>query len=223
MLFISKKVTDKDFLAFIRKSEINLVDQPMISFAAKEFSCPKENFEVIFFTSPRSARFYLDQCSIGEAVEITTIGKVTSEYLEAKGYKVKFTGINSGHPEKVSKEFEAFVAGRKVLFPQSNYSHNSMQKRLFKDQITDLIVYDTELTPISLKVKPSVLVFTSPTNVKSFLQLNKIETDQKIIAWGKTTSAFLNKNNLKADYTLEYSSFAELQEVLEKQFYPSHK
>ncbi|HZH87298.1 MAG TPA: uroporphyrinogen-III synthase [Brumimicrobium sp.] len=216
MLFISKTVSDEAFLAFVKKKKINLIDQPMISFVAEDFNCPKEDFEVVFFTSPRSAGFYLEQCKIKETVSIATIGKVTSEFVESKGYKVDFTGINSGNPEKVSKEFEAFVAGRKVLFPQSNYSHQSMQKRLYKGQITDLIVYNTELTPVKLEIKPAVLVFTSPSNVKSFLQLNKVDGDQKIIAWGKTTAAFLNKNNLNADFTLEYSSFDELHEILEK-------
>lgn len=223
MLFISKKVTDESFLAFVKSAEINLIDQPMISFVAEEFSCPKENFEVVFFTSPRSAGFYLDQCKVSDTVAIATIGKSTSEYVESRGYKVDFTGITSGNPEKVSKEFEAFTAGRKVLFPQSNYSHQSMQKRLYEGQITDLIVYKTALTPIQLEVKPEVLVFTSPSNLTSFLQLNKVDPSQKIIAWGKTTESFLHKNNLKADFTLEYSSFEELQDLLEKHFYSIRK
>lgn len=223
MLFISKNVTDESFLAFVKRAEINLIDQPMISFVAEEFSCPKEDVEVVFFTSPRSARFYLDQCKVPSRIDIATIGKSTSEYVESRGYKVCFTGITSGNPEEVSKAFETFVAGRKVLFPQSNHSHQSMQKKLYAGQITNLIVYKTILTPIHLNAKPSVLVFTSPTNLTSFLQLNKVDKEQKIIAWGKTTESFLYKNNLKADYTLEYSSFEELQEVLEEHFYFNSK
>jgi len=219
MLFISKKVTNTDFLAFVEKKGINLIDQPMISFVAEQFDCPKEIYQVVFFTSPRSAGFYLDQCDIPDDVEIATIGKSTSEYVESRGYKVSFTGVTSGNPAKVSAEFKVFAEGRKVLFPQSNYSHQSMQKRLYEGQITDLIVYKTELTPVQLKIKPNILVFTSPTNLNSFLQVNKVEDHQKIIAWGKTTESFLSDNNLKADYTLEYSSFEELQEILEENFY----
>lgn len=223
MLFISKKVTDKDFLSFVKDADINMIDQPMISFVAEPFDCPKEEYEVVFFTSPRSAGFYLDQCTIPKSVVIATIGRATSDYVESRGYSVDFTGITSGNPTKVSADFSVFVAGRKVLFPQSNYSHQSMQKRLYEGQITDLIVYKTALTPVKLDIKPSVLVFTSPTNLNSFLSLNTIDENQKIIAWGKTTESFLHKNNLKADFTLEYSSFGELQEVLEKHFYTNCK
>ncbi len=223
MLFISKEVTQPEFIAYAKAAEINMVDTSMISFVEVPFKCPNQEYEVIFFTSPRSAKFYMDRCLIPSNVEIATIGKVTSEFVEARGHIVAFTGVTSGVPALVSKEFKSFVKGRKVLFPQSNYSHRSMQDRLVDHQITDLVVYETALTPIQLKEKPSVLVFTSPTNLESFLQLNEVSADQKIIAWGKTTESFLNKKGIKADFTLRYSSFDELKEVLEEHFYPIHK
>lgn len=223
MLFISKKVTQPEFLAYAEAAEIKMINTSMISFVGVPFECPTHDYEVIFFTSPRSAKFFLDKCSISERVEIATIGKVTTEFVEAQGYKVAFTGVTSGVPALVSKEFKTFVKGRKVLFPQSNYSHRSMQERLGDQQITDLVVYETALTPIQLNQKPNVLVFTSPTNLASFLQLNTISEDQKVIAWGKTTEAFLNKNGIKADFTLEYSSFDELKDILEEHFYPIRK
>lgn len=223
MLFISKKVTQPEFLAYVKAAEINMVDSSMISFVEVPFECPQPDYEVIFFTSPRSAEFFLNRCEIPRGVQIATIGKVTSDFVESKGYSVSFTGVTSGVPALVSVEFKTFVKGRKVLFPQSNYSHRSMQERLVNQQITDLIVYETALTPKLLKEKPSVLVFTSPTNAESFLQLNEVSADQKVIAWGKTTEGFLDKNGIKADFTLVYSSFDELKEILEKHLYPIQK
>lgn len=216
MLFISKKVTQPEFLNYVETAEIDMQDTSMISFVEVPFDCPKEDYKIVFFTSPRSAKFFLDRCALNEKVEIATIGKSTSSYVEERGYKVHFTGVTSGIPALVSEEFKAFVKGRKVLFPQSNYSHRSMQERLTEYQITDLVVYETALTPTKLERKPSILVFTSPTNVESFLKLNTISEGQKTIAWGKTTEAFLDKNGVKADFTLKYSSFDELQEVLKQ-------
>ena len=152
-------------------------------------------------------------------MEIATIGKVTSEYVESRGYKVNFTGVASGVPTLVSKDFKKFVNGRKVLFPQSNYSHRSMQNRLIEYQIIDLIVYQTVFKPVQLQNEPSILVFTSPTNAASFLQLNSIQPHQKVIAWGKTTEGFLAQQGIKSDFTLFYSSFTELKEVLKKNFF----
>src|SRR5690554_6817156 len=130
MLFISKKVVQSAFLEYVKTAEIKLTDIPMISFVEVPFECPKEGYDVVFFTSPRSAKFYLERCSLSPEVDIATIGKSTSKYVKSIGYQPKFTGVTSGVPTLVSKEFKIFVKGRKVLFPQSNYSHRSMQDRL---------------------------------------------------------------------------------------------
>lgn len=223
MLFISKKVTQPEFIAYAELAEIEMIDTSMISFVEVPFECPQESYDVVFFTSPRSAKFYLNRCKLASNTEIATIGKVTSDFVTSLGYEVSFTGVTSGIPALVSKEFAAFVGQRKVLFPQSNYSQKSMQESIANNQITDLVVYKTALTPVRLKEKPSVLVFTSPTNVESFLQLNSITPEQKVIAWGKTTEGFLAKNGIEANFTLDYSSFDELKTVLEKHFYPIDK
>lgn len=223
MLFISKKVTPPDFLAYARVAEIKMIDTSMISFVEVPFECPENDFDVVFFTSPRSAKFFLEKCSLSKTVDIATIGKVTTDFVVSQGFEVAFTGDTSGIPSKVSEEFEIFVNGRNVLFPQSNYSQRSMQARLSNHQITNLVVYETALTPIELQEKPNVLVFTSPTNVESFLQLNSITEDQKVIAWGKTTEAFLKKKGINTDFTLKYSSFEELQDLLQQHFYPIRK
>lgn len=219
MLFISKEVVKPAFLEYVKAAEINLTDIPMISFVEVPFECPQEEYEVVFFTSPRSAKFYLNRCKLSSEIDIATIGKSTSKFVESKGYHPKFTGVTSGVPALVSEEFKEFVNGRKVLFPQSNYSHRSMQNRLVEHQITDLVVYKTALIPVELQEEPKVLVFTSPTNVESFLQLNSIKKHQKVIAWGKTTEGFLAQKGVQSDHTLRYSSFEELKEVLEENYY----
>src|SRR5690554_7069809 len=94
----------------------------MILFVAEPFDCPKEEYEVVFFTSPRSAGFYLDQCTIPKSVDIATIGRATSDYVASRGYSVDFTGITSGNPAKVSADFSVFVAGRKVLRSEEHTS-----------------------------------------------------------------------------------------------------
>ena len=217
-LFVSKNVTHPTFLRFIENNHIDLIDQSMIDFEAVNFDCPKEDYKVVFFTSPRSASFFLQQCKVPELVNIATIGASTSEFVESKGYKVDFTGETSGEPDVVAELLKVFVKDKKVLFPQSNHSHRSMQKALDKDQIVNLIVYTTVLTPVRLEVEPDVLVFTSPTNVSSFLIENKIKKGQKIIAWGTTTESYLNQEGFTADFTLKYSSFEELTDLLSQHF-----
>lgn len=214
-VFVSKKVINTAFLRFVEQYHIDLIDLPMIDFKAVDFNCPKEDYEVVFFTSPRSAQFFLQQCDVNELVNIATIGASTTKFVTSRGYDVDFTGESSGKPEVVAKEFKAFVEDRKVLFPQSNHSHQSMQKALGNKQIVNLVVYKTVLVPAALSVQPDVFVFTSPTNVRSFLMENEIKKDQHVIAWGETTKGYLNQEGIHVDFTLEYSSFEELAEYLQ--------
>jgi len=216
MLFISKKVVNQSFIDFISKNNIEMVDQSLIDFEAIDFKCPShDRFEIVFFTSPRSVYFYLSQCGLSADHQIATIGESTAEYIREKGHSVDFYTANSGHPDKVGKEFSAFANGKTVLFPQSNRSHRSMQKQLDHHQILDLLVYTTVLQPQQLNVSPTILAFTSPTNAESYLLKNKIDKNQLVIAWGKTTASFLKAAGISSNHVLKTASFEELQRVLE--------
>ncbi|MBM3419162.1 MAG: hypothetical protein FJY17_09635 [Bacteroidetes bacterium] len=67
------------------------------------------------------------------------------------------------------------------------------------------------------KVIPSVsiYIFTSPSNVKSFLANNIIHANARIIAWGSSTKEFLNANNIKVNDCLTSGHENELIQILE--------
>ena len=59
--------------------------------------------------------------------------------------------------------------------------------------VTELIVYDTRLTPVKLNNQPDAILFFSPTAVKSFFSMNELISRTKIICHGKTTAAALKQ------------------------------
>lgn len=215
-LFISKKIEDPLFIEFCKRKNWNLIDKAMIRFRDLNFLSPlPENYDIIFFSSKRSVDFFLAKITPEKRHIIACIGESTAKALEKWDLKPSFVGKKSGHPETVAKQFKTFVEERKVLFPQSNISNQSMQKQLVKDQVVNLIVYETFLLPSKLDINPAILVFTSPSNVNAFLQMNKIDTQhQKIIAWGTTTADYLTQSNILPSAVLKKSSFEELVEVL---------
>lgn len=218
VLFVSKKVANERLLKFLKKRNVELVDRSMISFKKIDFDCPRnDEYETIFFSSPRSVHYFLEQCKINDKAEVGCIGRSTQSTLKKFGITPDFVGQKSGDPLEVSKHFKAFTRDKRVLFPQSNRSHRSMQKQLNRENTINLIVYHTILTSFKLSKNPNVLVFTSPSNCEAFLQSNKISRNQKIIAWGTTTNQFLNVQGIKADHVLETSSFDELTKLLENQ------
>ena len=217
-LFISKKITDNSFLSFCKEKELTLLDEPMISFKPIPFEAPKNSaYDAIFFSSKRSVNFFFAQVTPSSKHFIGSIGKVTAKAISDWGYKVDFIGENSGNPSSVAKLFKKTVGDKTILFPQSNISNRSIQQELDDNQVLDIVVYETFLLPRKLNVEPSVLVFTSPSNISGYLQFNTINMDkQQVIAWGNTTAKFMKKNNITPTCILTDSSIQELQEHIKQ-------
>lgn len=104
---------------------------------------------------------------------------VASEFCQ-----LSFTG--SGSPSQVAIQFKKELASESVCFPISDVSHRTVQKGLNPDQVTDVIAYSTVKAPTSVRTCNTYL-FTSPSNVDAFLELNTIPPDSKVIAIGPTT------------------------------------
>jgi uroporphyrinogen-III synthase len=60
-------------------------------------------------------------------------------------------------------------------------------------ELNEVIVYTTLLKPVKLKEAPEIILFFSPTAVKSFFSMNEISTGTTLIAMGTTTAAALKK------------------------------
>jgi uroporphyrinogen-III synthase len=60
-------------------------------------------------------------------------------------------------------------------------------------ELNELIVYDTRLKPVKLKKPPEIILFFSPTAVKSFFSMNEIASGTTVIAMGTTTAAAIKQ------------------------------
>jgi uroporphyrinogen-III synthase len=56
-------------------------------------------------------------------------------------------------------------------------------------ELIELIVYDTLLNPVKLEEIPEIILFFSPTAVRSFFSVNDISSGTTVIAMGTTTAA----------------------------------
>jgi len=59
-------------------------------------------------------------------------------------------------------------------------------------ELTELIVYDTGLTPRQIADQPDAILFFSPTAVRSYFSINKLSAETAVFVIGKTTAAALN-------------------------------
>ena len=59
--------------------------------------------------------------------------------------------------------------------------------------LSELVVYDTRLKPVKLKEPPEIILFFSPSAVRSFFMMNEISSGTTVIAMGTTTAAALKE------------------------------
>jgi uroporphyrinogen-III synthase len=59
--------------------------------------------------------------------------------------------------------------------------------------LKELIVYDTLLTPRPIDDAPDIVLFFSPTAVRSFFSINELSSETTVFAMGETTASELKK------------------------------
>ena len=157
--------------------------------------------EWIFFASKNAVRHFFDQHPNVEGVRIGAIGRSTAEAIQKYGRRADFIG-NDADTAMTGKKFAAMVGNRTVLFPRAKESARSIQQHLpKKEHVTDVIVYETlqHAAQLQFDTPPEVMVFTSPSNVASFLAQYKVEPGQKIIAMGGATASALKRSGIQTD------------------------
>ena len=207
-IFISKSNNDLELLPeFCSENGILLHAKSLIRFEGVFFENP-EKFDVVFFASIRAAHFFLEQQSLPSSILVACIGQTTARKLQELGLEVSFIGENSGAPDAVANQFKEWLGNRTVLFPQSAISKRSISKHLPENQVVERIVYKTVSTCQEID-SCGIYIFTSPSNVQSFLSCNE-KIDGKFIAWGETTKATLESNGFSVSKTLSVSDEVHL-------------
>jgi uroporphyrinogen-III synthase len=208
-LFVSSTSKNSAILIdFCEKTKLSYQFSRLIDFRAVPAAL-ETDWDVVFFTSPRSVDFFLKQYSLSRDKSIACIGEATRSHLETLGHRVAFAGKDAGSPTQVAAEFSLWLSGRKVLIPQSTRSNKTIEQALPNHQSLPLVVYETQLNPCTLP-QFSVYVFTSPSNVESFLLLNTIPSDAIVVAWGETTARYLEERKQQVNHVLSTASYEEL-------------
>jgi hydroxymethylbilane synthase len=152
----------------------------------------------IFFASGNAVdHFFSQQPELKAKTKFGVIGKSTELVLKKYNRNAAFVGsIND--TKVVGKKFAKAVSAETVLFPQAKGGLRTVQQQ-FDDssKLTDLIVYETVKKENVKLPKADVLVFTSPSNVESFLEKGTIQTGQKIIAIGESTAKKLKTHGIE--------------------------
>ena len=151
----------------------------------------------IFFTSKNAVKYFFEQGELLDSsqMKIGAVGKSTAEEIRKYNRRADFIG-DSNNTIFTGKKFSAAVGSKIVLFPQAKASMKTIQFQLKKEQIIDLIVYET-IKKNKDVVTADIMVFTSTSNVDAFFEANKINEKQKVVAMGDATANALKKYGIR--------------------------
>jgi len=151
----------------------------------------------IFFASSNAVTHFFEQePELRPRVKFGVIGKSTEQTLKQFGKNAAYVG-KQNDTKVIAQKFAKTVGEETVLFPQAKGGLRTVQQQ-FPDagKLTDLVVYET-VKKENVKMPDSdVLVFTSPSNVASFFEKEKIGS-QKVIAIGKSTEKKLKEYGIE--------------------------
>jgi uroporphyrinogen-III synthase len=209
-LFISTELPkDNELRLFCLENKIELRAESLLSFDPVGHNSVF-NGDVIFFSSIRCFQYYKGdiQNKILAVYGQGTVKKILKYHPELKS-QIQFIGGETNNPETISKELMLWLGNRTVLFPIGTKSLKSISKYIPKSQVEEQIVYTTKLNPKSIDLVDACM-FTSPSNVESYLQINEIQKDIRYIAWGKSTFSKMKDLGYVNVVLLEESSYSSL-------------
>jgi len=147
----------------------------------------KEEIGWVFFSSKQAVKYFFMQKPQLDNVKFGALGKGTAYAIRKAGKNADFVGYSTD-TRMTGKQFAATVGNAKVLFPQAKGSMRTIQQQFYnKEQVVNLLVYETILHENEPIPPAETLLFTSPSNVQAFFKNNTIEANQKIIAMGGAT------------------------------------
>jgi len=210
-VFISRELkSDSDFKRFLPKG-YKLHDESLIEIVPVPFEETLESDWIFFSSSNAVSAFFENNPSYKDGTKFGVIGKATGKAL-AKYVQADYIG--KGNTQKVAKRFAKALGKGSVLFPVSDKSLRTIQKKLPKAQVTELIVYKT-IQKLDFKLPQSdILVFTSPSNVAAFFNTENSINDQRVISIGETTRKELLKHNVNSEIPWQSYELAMLDLIL---------
>ncbi|MCC7301804.1 MAG: hydroxymethylbilane synthase [Bacteroidia bacterium] len=194
-VFISRNRKKQDlFCEVLEGHGYRVTAQPLIEFRSLPFFALPD-VDWIFFSSKHAVKFFFTRKpELPAAVKFGVIGKSTADEVRRYGYSANFIGQGTD-TRLIGKQFAALAGNRRVLFPQAKGSMRTVQLQLTrKENAVDVIVYETVAMDKGMNPEAEVMVFTSPSNVESFLSSRHFPSESKIIAMGDATAHAIKKS-----------------------------
>ncbi|AZV46672.1 uroporphyrinogen-III synthase [Nautilia sp. PV-1] len=161
-----------------------------INFLSPSFSF--ENTDYLIFTSKNGVRAVDKLTDEWKKYPSLAIGKATAAEIEKLGGRVEYIAKNA-YGDEFAKEINQRYQNKTFLFFRAKKLVSNIEKEFINNTLKEVIIYETLCNrPDTILIKPSVVIFTSPSTASCFA---KIENFENIfaVAIGKKTQKELYK------------------------------
>jgi len=159
-----------------------------INFLTPSFSF--EGIDYLIFTSKNGVRAINNITEEWKKYPTFAIGKATAKEIEKLGGRVECIA-KSAYGDEFAKEINQIYKNKTFLFFRAKKIVSDIQKEFVNNTLKEVVVYETVCNiPDKKLIKPSVVIFTSPSTVECYSKINNFK-DIKAIAIGNKTKKVL--------------------------------
>lgn len=187
-VFISRDIEKGGyFKEFLNRANFTVEDKNLLQIDAVPFETDGQ-CDWLFFTSRNGVKYYFEQIQYtsDNCPKIGAVNAGTAQAIRSLGYEVAFEGTSAC----TKKTAEAFgnIASGKVILPQAVNARGVMETKLTHCEVVSLPVYNNTILEQVDKIDADILVFTSPMNAQSYFNKYTLESNQKIVSIGPSTT-----------------------------------
>jgi uroporphyrinogen-III synthase len=195
-VFISRNPEDAQlFTKILNAFGCDVVAESFITCKAIASNLPDTQPDWLFFTSRNSVTFGKHVLESYPNVKIGAIGQSTARSILSLGYSCEFIGDDQLSTDEIGQVFSNLAKGN-VFFVEASNGNKTIQKHNQGNYSSySIAVYETQKRIVERKPEADIYAFTSPSNVKSFIEQYGLP-EGNVFAIGTKTGETLKKFGL---------------------------
>ena len=175
----------------------------MIKINFLNFNINYQNSNYILFTSKNSVKSLDNSSSKWKNLLSICIGESTANEVRKRGGKVDFIASKS-YGDELAKEIVFRYKKSKIIFPRAKKILSNIVEVLLKNgfEVEEVQVYETICQKQDYQLdedEKAIIIFTSPSTIKCFLENYNYENIYKAIAIGEKTASFFDGDIIVSD------------------------
>ena len=192
MDFLPLETNNKNIYILSDKKIDGAINLPVFKINFIEQNIEFDNYDALVFTS-KNALYSLEYHNQNwQTIPAYAIAPMTADIIKQYNGNLVFTGV-SNHGDQFALEIQPKLQNKKVLYLRGSKVVSNLIDIL---QCDDKIVYESVCKKNNQNLKPpinSIIIFSSPSTIKCFLENYTWDKSYQAISIGNTTAKYFPK------------------------------